>query len=158
MQRLGFGQGSARLGLGSGSARVCSPYLWFVLTIARPTRAGQRARGLNWPTMRHRVPIRNPAQYWARSLPVPRIWSTFKEPSVAVAPWHYPIAPPTLTTTFFVYPEFVGFNFRPATYEWPACSADEAVAATLQADPSVIVSAVQVGSARFYGALPGGIA
>jgi len=48
--RPGFAQGS-------GSARVRSPYLWAVLTIARPTRARQRATGSNRPTLPHLVPI-----------------------------------------------------------------------------------------------------
>lgn len=48
--------------------------------------------------MPHLVPICHPAQYWARSLQVRRIWGTIREPSAAVAPWRYPIAPKTLST------------------------------------------------------------
>jgi hypothetical protein len=48
--------------------------------------------------MPHRVPIRQVSQYLARPLQVPRIWSTFKEPAAAFAPWRYPIAPKTLST------------------------------------------------------------
>ena len=48
--------------------------------------------------MPHRVPIRNPAQYWARPLPVHSLARTIRRPPGAAVPVVYPIAPKTLTT------------------------------------------------------------
>jgi hypothetical protein len=48
--------------------------------------------------MPHLVPIRNPAQYWARSLLGTARRANIWEPSAAVAPWRYPIAPKTMST------------------------------------------------------------
>ena len=75
-----------------------SPYIWVAPTVTRPTRACHRAKRSNRPTMRRLVPICQVSQYLARSLQVPRIWSTFREPAAAFAPWRYPIALKTLST------------------------------------------------------------
>jgi hypothetical protein len=115
-QRGGSGSGSGWLGLGLARARVGSPYLWAVLTMAWPTRACHRATGSNRPTMPHRVPICKAAQYWARSLPVRSIWSTFREPSAAVAPMVCPIAPKTLDYSRFAWPVTHCGWHRPAPY------------------------------------------
>ena len=101
--------GSARLGsVEHGRARSStveamgwpfrSPYIWVAPTVARPTRARQGAKRSNRPTMRHRVTIRDPAQYWAQSLPVRSKACTIREPQGAVVPVVYPIALKTLTT------------------------------------------------------------
>ena len=48
--------------------------------------------------MPHSVPIRDLAQYWARSLPGTASRANIWEPAAAVAPWHCPIAPKTMST------------------------------------------------------------